>query len=497
MALVENPGDALEATGSELPGGAPRAATSDNLITLPLPFLASVVFSGFMVAAFSEEPVVLISAIILVWFMGGMQVHWDPLHPYTIFGTGMLLYAIAAPLLAQFDLFPRPLYQAAKALQILYLSFVVVYLASWPSRLSSAALSNLSADEFTIGARVVIAIALPLCAISVFYPAVSGFTTKQEIVVSGGVLSRLSYFSALNLGFSFLIYSAIQKNRIATLWSTILPLAAFYVLTIGLVGQRYGFYYLGITTLILFAALRQIKLTHLVILGLTALGLNTLLGGLKLFISASLGGDDILESTFAFYGTDDFNYWLAYEDFISRSFKTALLALLGSEPTTVADNLNTLVDLVPDTYPYSYGGAIVSDLERAFSLGFLQETGSGIGTATQNSSILFNSWVQLEGFLEGSGIGFCLICTGYLDLGVTGALIISLLLGLALRFAYRASTKSVIGLIFYANLIPVVMTSLRQDVSQIISTPLKQLVIPLFIVSMSALLARSQADKTN
>jgi hypothetical protein len=463
-----------------------------NADSSPLLFFGALTFASFIALGFSNDPIGLIVAIVIVWLGGGFAVRWDPLHPYTIFGTGMMLYAIAAPLLQEFDLFQRPLYLAAEALQILYLSFVLVYVAIWPTRRLSTRVREFDTSAFLTGAKVVIAIFLPICALSIVYPAMSGFTSKQEIAASGGALTRLSYYSALNVGVSFLVLAALHKGNLAALWRALLPFALFYVLAIGFVGQRYGIYYLGIATLVLVSAFRSISMTQLAVLGVVALGLNTLLGGLKLFIAQGLIGEDVVGSTLDFYGTDDFNYWLAYEDLISRTFKTALLALLGSEPTTVADNLNTLLELVPSTYPHTYGSSTLGDIGRAFSLGFLQDVGSGVGALAQNSTVLFNTWVQLEGLLEGSGIGFCMICTGYLDFGIAGVIAISIVLGLALRVSYGWACANALGLVFYANLIPIAMTSLRQDLSQIISTPLKQLGIPLLIILLFMLFARRE-----
>jgi len=477
MALIEQ---------TDPPQGVERIECNPVLLFAPL--AASI----FIVMAFSSVPSALIAAIIIVWLGGGFAVRWDPLHPYTIFGTGMMLYAIAAPLLSEFDLFPRPLYRAADALQILYVSFTVVYLVIWPTRLSMTRVREIDPSPFLAGAKVVIAIFLPLCALSSLSPFLGDLATKETIVSEGGILARLSYFSALNIGVSLLLLHAIWQKQISTAWRIFLPFAVFYFLVIGFAGQRYGIYYLCITAFIVFAAFYRVRFRALATIGVTALALNTLLGGLKLFITASLMGQDVVQSTLDFYGTDDFNYWLAYEGILSRTFKTILLTLLGSEPTTVADNLNTLLDLVPSTYPYRFGSAALGDLGRAFSLGFLQDTATGIGATAQNSGFLFNSWVQLEGLLDGSGVGFCLICTGYLDFGSVGAIIISVLLGLALRESYRWAAGSAIGLIFYANLIPIAMTSLRQDLSQIISTPLKQLFVPLLIIWLTVLFGRKR-----
>ena len=85
-------------------------------------------------------------------------------------------------------------------------------------------------------------------------------------------------------------------------------------------------------------------------------------------------------------------------------------------------------------------------------------------------------------YAKGGGMGFTLVGQGYLDFGMPGVIGLFVVLGVFIGQLYRLSGKSTIAFIFYINLIPVVMYSIRQTISVILSQSIKHVMLPLIIM---------------
>ncbi len=436
----------------------------------------------------------LIFAMIWLWVIAAWSVKFDLIHPYTIIGGGMLIYYMASSVLHLADLLPRPLTDPVETLHALLLSMMATFAVLPTKKWRNIEFDANDVEKYYAGAVVVAGVFFAVCAVSTAVPVAMNVGSKEDIVVQGGFISRMSYYSALNVGLSMLALIFMVKQEWRKLSALCIVAMLFFIIILGTAGSRSGIYLFAIAIMLIFSLFRRINIVNIAAFGIVALLLNTVTSGMKQFILTFARGESVVSNIAEYYDTSETNYLLAYESGLSRLVKSSLWAMLGSEPRTVGDNIDRLLESVPQTYPYLEGQAVLGDLQRTFQLGFLVKTGGSEVGQLVSSAAHFNRIVNLDNFLAGQGVGFCLVCTGYLDGGYPGMMLIALALGLGIRVAYGAARKGPLALVFYANFVPIALSSLRQDVSQILSTSLKQLGVPLLIMVLIATFTIKSSD---
>jgi oligosaccharide repeat unit polymerase len=181
----------------------------------------------------------------------------------------------------------------------------------------------------------------------------------------------------------------------------------------------------------------------------------------------------------------DISMFSKYSD--SFSIYTILAILVfGSEFRTASENLALIIDKINiGALDYLNGHALLTEFYTILSFGFLNDREYSGG---------MSAWFSKEFFINhyeaGGGSGFSLVGQGYLDQGIFGVAVLFMLFGLLVRFFYIRAGRSIYWLIFYINIIPIVMFSLRQGVGAPISQGLKHVFIPILIIYIASKLVK-------
>jgi oligosaccharide repeat unit polymerase len=156
---------------------------------------------------------------------------------------------------------------------------------------------------------------------------------------------------------------------------------------------------------------------------------------------------------------------------------SGLTLLMGEELRTASENTVTLLKAVPSTFTYSYGDALGRDLLRGVLPGFLLQPGEDPSTSTWFTRTLFP-----DVFERGGGVGFTLVGVGYLNFGPAGVAGLFALMGILVAALERFGQKSGMGFVAYVNSVPVLLYSIRADMSVPVSQLLKHVFLPIALV---------------
>ena len=457
----------------------------------------AIAISGAMFLAFPDSLGVKILAMTLFVLISAASVRFDLTHPFVWLGPPFLLYSISAPLLFYVGIHPltiRSVYRIEEldfsgAVEIHYLGLVACLLIIGTRRMSfDAVLNDDRREAFFTGVMPVLLLAGALAAIAVSAIIAGGFASKNQVILEGSWVTRLSF--GFNIAATCVVVYVVREfsaERKMHAYIFIAAIAAVGVLVVLYTGQRgFLFRFLVVVVFAVHIAHRKLTVTTILPLGIAGAVLISVMAVLK--SSLLTGSSEILtnldmQTLLAL--PQEYEYLTGGgESPIVVNGKWLLLMMLGSEFMTSGNNLALLLLRVPHEIPYQYGVTLVNDIVRALSPGFLFNP-----LEIQSTVSVFNRLFFPGGYFLGKGQGFSFVGTGYFNFGIAGAVMIMLIFGAAIRLFYRCAAKSPMGLFFYIGYIPIAMFTARSDLATPVSQGLKHVLVPLLLMLFISVLS--------
>ncbi|MGM0897046.1 MAG: O-antigen polysaccharide polymerase Wzy [Bacillota bacterium] len=95
-------------------------------------------------------------------------------------------------------------------------------------------------------------------------------------------------------------------------------------------------------------------------------------------------------------------------------------------------------------------------------------------------------WFQETFYMNNrTGMGFSLVGEGYVNLGGIGVILMFVIIGVVIKYAYAYSTKSIYFFIGYLMVIPIAIYSIRADLNNFLSQYSKQVILILLILKLT------------
>jgi oligosaccharide repeat unit polymerase len=404
-----------------------------------------------------------LGVIVLSAFSLGLAlvVRLDLTHPWVWFLGPMALYSMAYPVLV-LGRFAQPSTQLQPSIGLAFIAALAFAVATLPARGSAGVVRPFVPRDFLQGAALLMVPATILGGIGTWYIWQSGALTKYETALLESPLARLdfAYYWLITLG-AFIAAGNLNRGQpVSRLLLTVLFGAAILAL-VGL-GERDVLVRLGIVLGLLYVGAGAWKPSlSLILLLPLALALLTVLGRVKLLLVAGLNDFQV------------FGGW------------NLVTAIFGDELRTASHNTVTLMENVPQNYPFSYGKAILGDLRTAMVPGFL--TGR---TASTTTSSWFTETFYPGVFAIGGGEGFSLVGVGYLNFGIAGVAGVFAVIGAITTLLEKMGRRSAIGFALYVSAVPIFMASIRADLSVLASQLLKHVILPVLIVVVVCVVMR-------
>jgi oligosaccharide repeat unit polymerase len=275
------------------------------------------------------------------------------------------------------------------------------------------------------------------------------FVSKNDIARSGQTFLRFyMIYHPLIVFLSIHILYLFEKNR----WqSGLIVFAAFFLyffIVFGITGERDVVVYFALILLIYISEIKR-KVSPVTVLYLLFIGifLFPVMHILKSFIIAPQ--------------VDSFRVL----------FSSGLENFFKGEFLSAGRNLYTIIYFTTDLYD---GERISQDLLRFFRSNFL-----GINLHVLSTSEWYNR-IYLEN--TGSGFGFSIVASGYLDFGYAGIILIMLPLGYILSFFYKQRLRNNLFYVLYLYVLLTMVYCIRQDIAVIINNSIKFGIIPVLIL---------------
>ena len=399
------------------------------------------------------------------------SVKFDLLHPFVWFNIPFMLYSIAGPLLYLTSGFPDH-NNFPQTLLLEYLAIVTFSLFVGFQKRSYLKI-NLEGIKYLLKGNKLFFLANFLLAMLLFVALfMSDITLKQERNIQFSSIYMMDfvfYFMTISISV-FLINLAIRKHRKQFIIYSLL-FAIFLLITLMITGERGLFYRFVVIAIVIYYVFFQ-RTSKAWILIFVVLGLYAqyFLGSIKMVLLAKeLGGD--------------LQYSIDMAGIIGNIF--------GSELITPSDNLALLLQEIPNRIPFLNGTSFAWDIKRAFIPGMLFPREIFRSTDGWFTETFYpNLWS------EGGGVGFTLVGCGYINFGIMGVLILFAFLGIAMRLIYKISTATITTFIFYVNFIPILIQTIRSDLSMPIAQGIKHTFLPLLILLLVGRFFNSNAKNS-
>lgn len=388
------------------------------------------------------------------------SVRGDILHPYMWFNIPFVLYSISAAI--QY-LFEGTHYstQLLYGLELSFIAMVSFQFAVGRHRCNSAKLpiNSKMIKVLTHGNISIFVMSLTIALVSLVAYLQSGMVNKMDRHLEFSPIYMMGFaFNIMNLCMCIFIISKCIEGKIKYASMAILLFFAFLILAFLVNGERgIIFKYVIVASLTFHVYGKRLPLKFWCLLLVVGLGLQVILGELKMYFLAD--ATSISELVYPMYS------------------KSLLSLLFSSELQTPSVNLCYLTESVPSRIPFHLGESILWDLQRAVVPGFLFPRELAMSTAAWFSETFFPEFWDL-----GGGVGFTLVGVGYLNFGMPGVILLFLFIGFIVRRLYMTSFENVTRSIIYICIIPLLISAIRADLSILISQSLKHVLLPLIIM---------------
>lgn len=271
----------------------------------------------------------------------------------------------------------------------------------------------------------------------------TGYTSKQDANLNGGLFGygiisqAFIYFYIINV-----IITCIKLKRFP-IRTLIIGLSISLSISL-VIGERDVFLAILLLSFLIYYYFFSISRLKIIVIGFCGVCLIPILGATKQITNKSeisIGNNSIIEN------------------------------ILSGEFLSSGRNIETLMQN-HNAWSYKYGESILTDLSRSIIPSTIYPV--------KNSTGWFNDKFN-ERASEGFGYGFSYVGEGYIQGNQVGIVIWILILGVIIKFLYDRSQRNIIFMTAYLFLIPIIIYSMRGDLSYIISPLLKQ-VIPLSLI---------------
>ncbi len=271
----------------------------------------------------------------------------------------------------------------------------------------------------------------------------SGFTSKTDMSLSGGLIG---YGLISKSYLFFFICYLVYKIRILKDFPWCYCMTnCIMTLSISLfIGERELFFSVIFCSTVTYNYFRGISKRNLIFGSLSVLLLIPILGMLKQITNISnLSVNDV--------------------NFIETIFQGEFLSSGRNIETLLSHKYN---------WDYQYGASLIGDMGRTIIPKSIVEFNNATTWFNDN----FNSRAS-----TGFGLGFSYLGEGYLQAGILGVIIWTILLCLIIRYLYLNARLTIFKFTIYIFIIPAYIYAMRGDFSYIVSPILKQ-VLPICII---------------
>lgn len=288
---------------------------------------------------------------------------------------------------------------------------------------------------------------------------VYGLESKAEVRGSGlnkfyPVITWFLFFSCCMV---FLWHSGYVKHIFG--WLSLLSFVIFFATAINL-GERNFFFAFLVFFFMSAFSMGKIGKKKLLLISLVLLALIPILGGFK---NAFSGGGS----------------W-------SGGFSKLLFDLINGEFRSAGYNLDYVIGYKAE-WDLFYGKTFFVDFVKSIVPNSIFSLEGAIGW--------YNKKFHPDVFYAGRGYGFSILAEGYINFGLWGVALVSVVLTLGISIFYKAARNNGVVLFCYVFCIPIFIYSIRADASNIISPIIKSLLIPGVVLWLFYVLARKSELK--
>lgn len=362
--------------------------------------------------------------------------NFDIFHPYCWFSGLFFIYSVSYPLLYLAGYGVYGYNKVILLYQLLGLMIALIII----SPKSVFVDREKALDRFAVNTgvlnRLVYIFMAAVVVVGAFYIRRRGFANKSQIYSNTGILMKIVFRMPLIISIlcPFLIFDKYKKTKRIPVKDILVALLSIMTLT-ALSGERdLLFRFVLILGLILFY-IGVIKRRHFIIIFPLAI--------LSFPLSAI------------------YKYYFLSGDVAAKKQYGIWYSFLTSDFNAASQNLQYLVDK-HNTKGLVGWGRFVKDILSIFLPQFQSLT----------------SWYNKTYFPNSkSGKGFTLVGEGYVIGGVWGIIVVFVIAGLIIRFFYRNSQKSIWFFSAYLYFIPLIIYSIRGDLSTIYAGVIKQIVV--------------------
>lgn len=402
-----------------------------------------------------------ILSFIIVTITVMVKVRLELLHPFTWFVPLFMLYSISYPLLVYMEQIPDNGY-TFQVILLEWFALIAFIITIGPKR-GKIIPFKMPLRNFKFILQMLLIITFLFTCIYILYIYSNGLSSKYEISLSNSVFIKFgSFFSIFTLVYAIYISNEMIKNK--SLSTKIIILSTIWIVLAFLISGERDFLYrhVLITIFLIDTIYKRIPKVKLAIYGLIGMLSIPILGGLK----------NILVSN------------KSLEPFTLPTISE----ILSGEFISASRNLGVLLSN-SNQWQFFMGETLWWDFKRVFVPQFLS-----------NSDILspvgwFNNSFYMGLVNRGGGQGFTMVGEGYMNFGLIGVIIWFVILGLIIKFLYMKSFKSILYLVSYITFIPIIIYSIRADLSNLISPLISQIIIPILIIVILRSLLEKDATR--
>lgn len=410
--------------------------------------------------------IVVVMGFIIFVVLGCISANFDISHPFVWFNVVFMLYSLSTPILNLQGAYYyykgySQWFNYHQMVIAQFLAVLVFSLAVTPKVVSFdlESYKRTETDPIYRGSYYLLIICIIVSLSHLIAVVQSGFVIKTELITHYNPLYGLSFiWNILDVALiTMLLQKRLQTGKLP--WGFILIMTGYISFAVLISGERGPlFRYLLILVILIHILFKKIKLRYFLLAIFLGVYLSTILGAFKSFLLTDLRLADM-------------------PGILNLEDSNILETMLMDEFRSASDNLGVALQMVPSSISYLYGRLVLNDLIRAIIPGFLFDRNTFYSTMTW-----FNETFFSRAYSTGMGMGFSLVAYSYVNFGYPGVAGLFLFLGWLTKKLYHKAGQSNIYLISYLGFIGVLITSIRGDMTYIVSQSWKHILVPILLM---------------
>jgi oligosaccharide repeat unit polymerase len=405
------------------------------------------VLSALVISIVWNREMVTIIMMIAIYLSSIACIKFDITHPYVWFIGMLLIYSIGYPLLVLNGELVDHSYELNKTLIYEMIGMITLIFVITPKTIEYD-IKKLNL-RYKYISRILFFVSIFGVGIYISYISRMGYSSKYQISLDNSIFTKFDFFLSY-LALSYLVLLLNGKKILHQLPVNIL-FFSLGVIVVMIAGERD--FILKLILIYVFYHNIFIKKISLNVSAFSAIA-----GLLFINVLSSLK-NIMVRGTFLF------------------ADKSFLRKIFSDEFISASRNFTELVSR-HDIWNYYCGKTLIGDILRSLSFGFLKVNRTYSKSATQIFNEIFNpSLIQ-----RGGGHGFSILGEGYMNFGIYGVVIWSIMLGLIIRMLYYNSNKNPFCLAIYILSIPIIIYAIRADFANILSQSIKHVYLPIIIL---------------